>query len=418
MRTLLGFFAAAAVTALSGCGSHGGGSNPPSNPALSNITGTVFASNTFFSGTVTAYSFQNGVKGSTLATSTIGTANPVGQYSLRTPTGVPLLLEVTDACYPDTASWRVGTALTTITVCPINDNLHAVVVPISGLNTVSITPFTSAAAGLATYLYQHGHSINAAISDANTRISNLVGVNVLSTTPIAPDAEISPAPPYQYGLLLGGMASWIYNRVVTNYSDFGTNDFTTVHLAALIENDLARDGQLNGWGRDSMGSDLALSIGNTPLNTLVYRHQFAAYGVTRLRAQIRVDRLMDTPLFLPFFGAYNDKIDPIYTTEIPLALDESGPVIHDFAPTTGYTGGGDITGVVVVDDIVGIPVGSSWGTKLFVDGSYYYTFGPEGIVHWFVNTTIFPNGPHTITMQSTNFLGTTNSLSVTYNFQN
>src|SRR5476651_1880802 len=89
------------VMAVAGCGGSGGGSSSPPPAPQTTISGVVFASDVFTSGTVNAYAFTGGVKGGFLATAAI---DSTGAYHLSVPasSGV-ILIEAASGCYAEKA---------------------------------------------------------------------------------------------------------------------------------------------------------------------------------------------------------------------------------------------------------------------------------------------------------------------------
>jgi len=197
-------------------------------------------------------------------------------------------------------------------------------------------------------------------------------------------------------------------------SAFGMSPYTTINMAEAMRNDLAHDGLLNGMGTLA-GSPVALSIGVASLNANIYRHEYAAYAVTRVRGDTVSAQLTYSAMpYLSALVAYNSRASTIYSGATGVPLDESGPVIF-LANTSGGTASGDYPVAAWSRDIVGFPAD---GGKLYVDSIYYDTCNAPDNCQSSINTTIFPNGMHLIEFRSTNILGKQSSDSASINFSN
>lgn len=188
-----------------------------------------------------------------------------------------------------------------------------------------------------------------------------------------------------------------------------------------MKSDLAQDGVLNGVGRDTSGNAVALLVGNAGLTTTIYRHQLALWAVIRVRAETE-GALGATPdeqtrivSFLPSFVAYNDATHSLLDASAIVELDEGGTKVTIGGPSSGAILSGDNGMAGFARDSVGIP---SLSTVMLIDGVLYTPFANQYIPNHFINTTIFPNGAHILTIKATNNLGHVSTASVNVNFQN
>ena len=419
------------VMAVAGCGgggSGGGSSLPPPAPQTT-ISGLVFASDTFTSGVVNAYDFSSGVKAGLIASTSI---SGTGAYNLSVPASSgAILIEAGSGCYTDkaipwvTANGQYPSVQNTImaSVCSTTPVLSAVVlVPASATALVAaVTPYTHAAVGLAEYEIRTGSSAAFAFGDANTRLSQWVGADILNTLPIAPVRTTTLSSATLYGSLLSGIPSWLFNKAKTAPAVFGSGTLTTLAFADAMKSDLAQDGVLNGVGRDASGNAVALVVGNATLSTTIYRHQLALWAVIRVRAETEgalnstTDEQARIVSFLPPFVAYNDATNSLLDASAIVALDEGGPVIWIGGPSPGATLNHDDGMSGFVYDHVGILVNK---TVMLIDGVQYTSFSNQYIPNHFINTTIFANGPHILTIKTTNNLGRVSTASVNVTFQN
>jgi hypothetical protein len=301
------------------------------------------------------------------------------------------------------------------TLCPYSGNLSAVVPAVSG--SVYITPYTHAALGLIQYRVAQGDTVAVAMTLAHDAVSSLVGLNVLTTRPLPSNIAATGTPGEIYGSLCGGISSWLLNvAMIANAAPdnaYGVSPYTTIDMAESMRNDLAHDGLLNGVGTLA-GSSAALPIGVAPLNANVYRHEYAAFAVTRVRGDLVLARRNDIALpYLSGLTAYNDRSHALYVGATVIPLDENGPVIF-LTNTNGDTGSGNYPVVAFSRDIVGFP---NDGGKVYVDSAYYDLCVPDNC-QASINTTIFQNGVHIIEYRSTNLLGKKSSASASVNFSN
>lgn len=419
-----------AVLSAVGCG--GGTSSPQPSPPTTpqtTVNGVVFASDAYASGVVNVYDFKSGVKGGFLATSAI---SGTGTYQLTVPASSgAILIEAASGCYAEKAiPWNAlyyGTPLVSYAimanVCSTSLMLSAAVtVPAAATTLVAaVTPYTHAAVGLAEYEIRNGSTTTNALADANARLSLWVGADILATLPTAPVRSSTLSGPTLYGSLLSGIPSWLMDVATTAPSVFGAGDLTSLAFADAMKSDLAQDGVLNGVGRDVNGNAVALVIGNAALSTTIYRHELALYAVIRVRAETEgalnstSEEQARIVSFLPSFMAYNDATNSLLDASVLVTLDEGGPVITIMSPLPGATLTANQGMAGFVHDSVGI---LALNTVMLIDGVLYTPFLNQYVPNHFINTTVFANGPHTLTIQATNNLGHISTASVTATFFN
>ncbi|MFZ2540312.1 MAG: hypothetical protein WAW75_00905, partial [Gallionella sp.] len=401
---------------------------PPATP-LTTVSGVVLASDSFTSGTVNAYAFTGGAKAALLSTAAI---HSDGAYHLTVPASSgAILIEAASGCYNEkaipwiTATYQYPSVLNAVTtiVCSTSPVLSAAVLVPAGATALvfAVTPYTHAAVGLAEYEIRNGSTVATAVNDANTRLSQWVGADIQTTLPTAPARSSTFASATLYGSLLSGIPSWLLNVATTSLAVFGAGDLTSLAFADAMKNDLAQDGVLDGVGRDASGNAVALQIGGVALTTSIYRHQLAFYAVIRVRAETEgalnstQEEQARIVSFLPAFVAYNDATNSLLDASALVALDEGGPVITIGYPSPGFTLTNNNGMAGFVHDPVGILVNN---TVMLIDGDQYTYFLNQYIPNHFINTTIFPNGAHVLTIKATNNLGHVSTASVTVNFLN
>ncbi|MDA8260694.1 MAG: hypothetical protein M0Z99_34525 [Betaproteobacteria bacterium] len=139
--------------------------------------------------------------------------------------------------------------------------------------------------------------------------------------------------------------------------------------------------------------------------------------VTTLPAMLQhVETVRDATIYGGLI-AHNDATVPSDGSPV-MSLDENYPKITFASPASGAIRRGSPSVNGYVSDIDGIAQTASIPADgvLLVDGAYYDSFTDPYRPNHFVNTTVFPNGPRTLTMQVTNNLGTTTQASVAVTF--
>jgi len=435
-----------AVLTLTGCG---GGSSPPDSVTITTVTGTVVVSSPASTGNVAVYDFSSGSKGALLASGAIA-ADGSGNYALSYTAAHPpstILIEATNECYLEYSymwegAYFGGIPVASATLAPqfgfapvcadsLMPALNAVAVVAPGSTAaVAVTPYTHAELGLVQYEIRQGATVATAITGASASFTQLLGFDPATTLPAMPQHVETPSKATSYGGLIAAIPGWLYNVGYfapsnTSLALLGTPGLTTLNFAEDMRRDLDEDGILNGVGRDTAGNTVALSIVGVPLSTDVYRHGLAKYAVGQLRgyfesvAGYTVSDTQRVVGFLPALEAYNNATVLFDGTAVT-PLDENYPLIDLASPASGATLSGDPSINGYVSDIVGIAQPASIPTNcvLLVDGVYYDSFSDPYHPNHYVNTTVFANGPHTLTIQVTNSLGTTASKSVAVTFSN
>ncbi len=447
MTGLRPLVAVATAAFLYGCG--GGSSPAPPAGVTTTVSGTVVVGTTATSGAVAVYDYSSGSKGAWLGGGPIA-GDGSGHYSISyTSTSPPsvILVEATNACYDEFSYLWYGADFGGIPqtstlftpqfgfapVCATPSlALDAVAAVTSGSSaTVAVTPYTHADLGLIQYKVRNGEGVAAAVADAATAFKQMLGFDPVTTLPAMPQHVETESPVTVYGGLIAAIPGWLYNAGYaapsnTSLVELGTPPLTTLSFAELMRSDLAEDGVLNGVGRDSTGAPVSLAVVGVPLSTDVYRHGLAKYAVGQLRGyfeSVQGYTVADTQRiigFLPELLAYNDATSPVFDSTAVTPLDENYPLINFASPASGatLTGSPNVNGYIA--DIVGVSQTSVIPTNciLQVDGTYYDSFSDPYHPNHFVNTTVFANGTHILTIQVTNNLGATASSSASVTFSN
>lgn len=380
---------------LQACGGGGssssGGADMPDVRPEGTIEGRVFL-DAVRHATVVAYDFTNGTKGPELGR---GTTSDNGDYSFRVRSDdVDLLVEVSGGSYVEES--------TGVTVPLGSTVIRAVSRYVSGaLHNINITHFTNVACGYANYLMTQGETATSAISNANTRYSELLGFDILKTTPLS-ITDTSNASPVlndglRYGLLHAGISKVMENISSQNGSQ--THILYTSALYTSVAYDDIQDGVLDGRGK---GDQLSFGLVNVSVEN--YRNDLSVSMFAVVNDGVSVVGLSGSDISV-FAQRINDSVDPIFSGEPPMDLDGDGPVITSFNLTEGATIFGNAPLQVVATDSTGIDT-------IVVD------FGGISSVHLLSGHTSYfdtatsttPDAEYQVTVIATNNLGTSASL--------
>ncbi|MHB8453997.1 MAG: hypothetical protein ACYDDO_04710 [Acidiferrobacterales bacterium] len=388
----------------------GGGSNglPPQRPQASVSGAAVDAA--IINGTVAVYAFSDGTPGELLGS---GVTDNAGNYRIDIRSAdQPILVQVEGGYYLDEVTGMQvdllpGQALTALSNYRSGTPL-----------TVVATTFTHLAAGLAEYdIANEGMPVASAIDAANNLVSNLVGVDILHTTPadITDPANASPflTPGLQYGFATAALSGFTrYAALAANAAPDGA-PFNSITLAQLMHNDIAADGVLDGKGLDQNNDPVVLHLGTIVLNEDIYRH---ALAVNMIRmAQDPNNKTAITPALLaPAASAYNDNVSAIFGKRPVIAFDEGGSNLVLNAPS-GWVGSLDPAhNPVTVDVTLTDAFGFAAPPAFALDGSPLVLTNPTlppalGGGYAFqgsLDTSAIPEGAHTLSVSATDYIGT------------
>lgn len=393
------FLISVLVAACSG----GGNSAPPPVPTGS-ASGTVL-DGLIMNGTVTAYDYSTGSKGAVLGQAT--TDSRTGTYSLSLQAeSRPILLEITGGYYNEEMDPSTNIPLDT------GDKMQAVINYTTGAAvTTSITAMTTGAAGLAAYEIKKGTAVATAVEDANRRFSNLVGFDIIKTVPLEitdlANASASLTPALQYGFLAGGISMWVSKNYPnpTGLVPPLQKPYISIKFVQLMYQDIAADGLLDGKGLDSNSTPVQLSFGTAALSPTVYRQ---GIGVSMLQMADNPNNKtgLNSSKVLPFGQTYAGNTDPMWASVPTVPI--SSPSVTINAPTANQWVRGTVNVAATAQDYVGLS-----SESLSIDGNALTTITTNLTTPVFpVNTAIYGDGAHTITLAATNAVGLTTTTTV------
>ena len=389
MKKLLSLVLSALLVA--GCGG-GGSDNAGVQPVpQGTVSGTTF-DGLILHGTVRAYDFSTGRKGALLAS---GDTGEEGLYSLSLQVeSRPVWIEVTGGYYKEEASNL------SVSLRPAHKLAALVNYTTGGSVRVAVTTYSYLAAGLAQYQVSRGTAVATAINAANTRISGLVGVNILTTIPKditdVRNASATLTPELRYGFLTSAISMWTFNRPL-NANAHHEEGATSIDFAQLAYQDIAADGVLDGFGLDSVNARAQLSFGTTPLSADVYRLGLAVAMLQMADNGFNVTGLNGSRL-LPAANAYAASTDPIFNNVAPTAL--AAPLVAVTSPVANAPLRRNVTVTATTQAVGGVK-----SVELFVDDTLVAASTNLVAPSVVFNSTTVSDGTHVLSMRTTDFGG-------------
>ncbi|WP_455207526.1 hypothetical protein [Kaarinaea lacus] len=358
---------------------------------------------------VTLYSFANGARGQRLAGST---TDADGNYSAEVQApSQPILIEATGGSYVEQATGMVVTV-------PDGNSLRAIVNYQSGqpVDTM-VTPLTHLVAGLTAYNTANGTPVSQAYSQAKAAVDEYFTIDTSAVIPIDinnSDSSVSAVSSEAlYGFYLGGLSSWSLwasNRnQVTPHSIY-----TSIGVTQIMYNDIEADGKLDGIGFDIDRNNLMpLAVGVVPLNTETYRAAFSLHMLAVSNIPGNTTNLKPGDLQLTAEDLAT-RSSSLFTDQNPLDLDNQAPTLNP-AQSLQPTYGGTMTLPLDIGGFLGAETISMAldGTSL---GNLPDLLNPVVTV----DTTIFTDGDHTISLSAIDALGhaATTNLNVVFDNTN
>jgi hypothetical protein len=412
MRNYLTWFFCFAflVSCGGGSGSGPGGGSIGSTIPVGVVSGTSF-DGLILNGTVSVYDFSTGVKGALLGQTT---SDSSGLYSVSLQIeSRPVLVEITGGYYNEEAGTN---AQVTLDTAPnTKHKLTALANYTTGSSLkVAVTTYSHLAAGLAAYQISQGIAVTTAIDNANTRVSSLTGVNILTTTPkeITDIANVSATltPELRYGFLAGAISMWTLNHTPPTAAP-RSPPYTSIDFAQLLYQDISADGLLDGVGRDSGGNLTYLSFGATPLGVDVYRLGIGT-AIVQMAGNKNNKTGVDGAKVLSFAQTYIANTDAIFNSVTPTAFAISSSAI--ISPASGAW----VARTVNVSATAQSPFGIGL-VELLVDGTVIASsIAAAGPYPFSIVTTSYTDGTHTVAVRVTDNGGFVTTTPITVGFDN
>ena len=383
----------------------GGGAGSGSSPTGSTIPIGVISGTSFdgliIGGTVSVYDFTTGAKGALLGQTT---SDGNGLYSLSLQVeSRPVLVEITGGYYIEEAG--VGGFGTQVSLSN-GQKLTALANYTTGLPLkVAVTTYSHLAAGLSAFQISKGTAVATAINNANTRASNLAGVNILTTTPKeitdVSNASATLTPELKYGFLAGAISMWTLNNTPSTAAP-RTPPYTSIDFAQLLYQDIAADGLLDGIGLDSAGAAAQLSFGTTPLGVNVYRKGLGV-SLVQMAAHPNNKTGIDAPHVLSFAQNYVGNTDAMFGNVAPNPIPD--PVV---TITSNAWVNKPSNVVAAIQDVFGIR-----STDFIVDNATVATSASSNPTQTFqFDISKYTEGVHNVSIRVINLAGQTTTTTI------
>ncbi len=387
---------------LGACGGGGEeGGSPPPRPDGS-VSGVAF-DGLIVGGSITARSW---VTGEVLGTAT---TDDQGKYSITLNASDGwVLLEITGGRYVEEAT------LVSVNLRKEVDYLRAVIYYTSGDTiTTSVTVFTTIAVGLMEHLISTGQNVSDAMTSANRRISDWVGVDVVTTTPIDITLETSQSPSiangHRYGFTTAAISELTRQQSILSYGETEVHRLhTSIAWAQLAYLDIRHDGLLDGRGAGG-----TLAVGAIPVTVEDYRYN-TARAMVLIAANPNNNTNFTAMDLLLIANTFASSTDVMFGGLQPrdLELDALAPNITLILPEV-------LTGVATVAPVV-ISATDTIITAVYInmdDGEWLEAEDPAA-PSWALNTTVLVDGPHTISIRAEDLTGAVGEDSVIVLVQN
>lgn len=397
---LLSFFA---LTACGGGGgsASGGGSPAPIRPS-STVSGTGQLG-LLLNAPVKLYDYTNCTKGVEIGTTI---TDSKGDYTLTLKhVDSPVLIEVGFG----SGNYIEEASLSSVRLATLNDGLRTVVNYVSGQTIgASATYWSNLAAGLTSYLHATGTECTAAITTANSRVSTIVGFNILTTKPVDITLATSLSSVVNdgliYGMHSGGVSQFTYNIGQTVVPmDTVQATWNSIHFATMAYDDISTDGVLNGVGRAG-----ALSFGNAVINADTYRYTLAK-AMFQIADSANNKTGLNSAAIFAAAQTFNNSTDAMFggMPVIPIAL--APPSITGVSVAGAKTYTGDTTYYVgtagaTLSGTAASTIGIS-SVQLLVDGTTVTTSANAAFSFQIVAANYLA-GPHTFTVRAFDNAGT------------
>ncbi len=386
---LLAFLTVALATLLSACGGGGGGGGVPAERPGTHISGVGF-DGPIQNGEVKIYDFADGARGELLETVRTD-IDGLFEVNLNVSSR-PLWVEVSGGRYKEEASGAV------VDLQP-GQMLRAVANYTSGQHFgLSVTAFSNMAAGLAQFLITSGVGVSDAISQANNRISVMLGagVDVTGTQPLDvtdvrnQDAALSPG--LQYGFITASISSfidWVNKQ--------GGQQFSSIGFAQLAFDDIRYDGRLDGQREAG-----PIALNNVPISAATYRNVIAENILAMAASANNVTAVAPRDLIETAI-AYTSAPDgdQLFGDTPSLPFADITPTISNILPTADSVVAGTITAGATVTDLVGLE-----SVRFLMDSAQVAAAsGDLQNASVTIDTTAFEDGIHTLTIVAKNLVG-------------
>lgn len=383
------------VLIITGCGSSSDTSDnvPPPLPNAE-ISGVAF-DGLIRNGNVTVYTWD-GDFGEVLGE---GITNEKGEYSItieNTPTQI-IALKINNGSYVEEATGlTVGLSA--------SDYLYAITEYEQGKPiNVSITYYTTVAAGYAKAYVDKGVDPKTAQKNANKLISDQLGFDILTTKPKDVTNELNASPVFtdelKYGFATASISSLTKDISVQNGDDPVHFNYNSISFAAMAYEDAAYDASLNGVGRNGI-----LNMGIVPIDSSFYRFKTAVNMV--VIASSDVNKVGISPSSVTEMATfYNNTKSELFPGPGSI-LSSTNPNITNITISDGELMYGDYSISVYTSSLTELK-----SVSLLIDGELFATkISPVSTFN--IDTRVLEDGEHTFQFIAKNVIDGTTTESI------
>jgi hypothetical protein len=361
------------------------------------------------SGDVSVYDFKDGRKGAVMGT---GITDELGAFTttiegVSTTESQFVMACVESGSYTEEAS---GTEI----ILQEGDELCAIKLfqPDSDFSVV-INPWSHYAVASALYKIDQGEDVISAVDAANTAISTVYGFNILDTVPRDLTDIVHSGQPYDDAMKMATSIAGISQFVLGAANGVGvsqhSDDFSSIKLHAIIFNDIAADGILDGIGLSNDGnSTISLGMGNVLFDRETYSKDFAISNLEFVRSNKNVTDITDVEILSEQarIASSTSAIFPVIPEGQPVpSLDSEAPVVTFNLTANAFLSGNiDLTGTVT--DFSGVQ------TLVLNVGGTEIDLNPGNTFSTSFSTLAMTDGPLNISLAATDLLNNTSTTDV------
>jgi len=392
---------------LTACGSGGGGGSDAATERPSGEARGIAQHGPVRNANISAYDWSTGSKGRFINSTQ---SDDLGEYSLSIQhADAPILISSNGGDYTEESNSR--------SVSMGNDELMAIQFYESG-NTVDaqLTFFTTVSACLAGKLVADGVTVGNAINEANSKLSAIVGVDIMNTKPIDPTLDASftafMTPGHSYGLAVAGISQAVETlRLLNGVTDTNNPIFTSKYFTNLACRDIAEDKLLNGLAAPTAGNASGqLYVGSVPITTETYRRGIPI-GILDFAANANNKTGLTAQGVLEIANNISISASEIFGGAEGQPVDVTGPSIVSFtAEGTLFAGTIDLN--FDIQDPLSVKT-----ITFYLDGDLFANAQPDDQVMR-INTALYGDGEHIVRVVATDILDNPSESEFTFRFIN
>ncbi|MHB8254185.1 MAG: carboxypeptidase-like regulatory domain-containing protein [Acidiferrobacter sp.] len=307
----------------------------------------------------------------------------------------PLTVIATGGSYPEAATNAVVSSGTLSGMFSYQEG---------GTLNVAVTPVSTGVASLAHFLMTRGLAQTLAVATADSEFTNWFGFDAADTEPVLLNQVASGQAfnsSLRYGLVLAALSQWAAAQ----------GSQTTADLTSIWVADLQNDGLLNGQGANG-----TLQLGKLPLSVAAYRQ-----GVALAIVQVAAAQAPQTAAALPgpnataitaYARSIADASSALFGAAAPPSF-ASTPLTLSLAPLPSWAHGS-----VIVSGSITDPFSLGATVTLAMDGQTYQTVTAQPDFAFEINTPVFTDGMHALSISAEDAAGETATLSATLGIDN